>query len=174
MVSKMLQDAVKKRDLIAARSAFYTIILLDPSFTKGKFNEALQYVKNSGWDNFIDEHNGEELEPEEEWNEEYFDLLAAKLQENFSEQRIRDLKRVARKLSPARQEVVEKERKKEEQRVQYKSVEKSRTNESGTRKAESKSMWASLRDEAKRGMEKWKREKQQKNEEHYNRNRPKK
>ena len=44
MVSKVLQDAVSKRDLIAARSAFYTIILLDPSFTKRKFNEALQYV----------------------------------------------------------------------------------------------------------------------------------
>lgn len=174
MVSKVLQDAVGKRDLIAARSAFYTIILLDPSFTKGKFNEALQYVKNSGWDNFIDEHNGEELKPEEEWNEEYFDLLAAKLQENFSEQRIRDLKRVAKKLSPARQEVVTKEREKENQRLQNKSAEKSEIKKSGTRKTESKGVWANWWDEAKRGMEKRKREKQQKNEEHYNINRPKK
>lgn len=174
MVSKVLQDAVSKRDLIAARSAFYTIILLDPSFTKRKFNEALQYVKNSGWDNFMDEHNGEELKPEEEWNEEYFDLLAAKLQENFSEQRIRDLKRVARKLSPARQEVVAKERKKEEQSLRNKSAVKSKTGKSEISNAKPKSFLENWKDQTKRGMEKWKREKQQKNEDHYNRNRPKK
>lgn len=95
-ISETLKNAVFNGDLTAVRSCFYTILLSDPGFKTNKFDEALEYVKSKNMENFIDEHDGEMLIPEEEWNDEYFDLLASKLQDNFSEIRIRQLKEVAK------------------------------------------------------------------------------
>lgn len=98
VISEGLRKAVENKDIATARSSFYTIILSDPMFHTSKFDEALKYVKDQGFDNFMDVHDGEELKPEEEWTEEYFDILASKLQDNFSEERISQIKKVAEAL----------------------------------------------------------------------------
>ena len=108
-----LKLAVDNRDIVAVKSSFYTMILSDPTFRTSKFDEAFQYVKNSNLDGFIDEHDGEELLPESEWDEDYFDLLASKLLDNFSEERIQQLKKVAAGLDDS------KEVKKEEEKKTY-------------------------------------------------------
>lgn len=97
-ISEVLKKAVFDDDITAIRSCFYTILLSDPGFKTNRFDEAINYVKLQGI-NIIDKHNGEELLSEEDWNEEYFDLLVSKLQDNFSEERIRQIKTVARKIS---------------------------------------------------------------------------
>lgn len=125
LISKSLKKAVENKDIIAIRSSFYTIILSDPRFKTSKFDEALQYVKAHNLDGFIDVHDGEELKPESEWDEEYFDIISSKLQDNFSEERITQLKKVARGLDEAKtyeyvsrdkrlsaQEMIQKERQK--------------------------------------------------------------
>lgn len=98
MISEGLKRAVAEHDIVAARSSFYTIILSDPMFQTNKFDEALEYVKRHPFEGFMDPHDGEELIGEAQWDEAYFDLLASKLQDNFSEERILQLKRVAKGL----------------------------------------------------------------------------
>ncbi len=100
-ISEYLRNAVDNKDIAKIHSAFYSIILSDPFFEFGRFDEALMYVKNADIEGFIDVHDGEELEPQEEWNEEYFDYLISKLQDNFSEVRIDQVKKVARGLNSA-------------------------------------------------------------------------
>lgn len=97
-ISETLRNAVNDKDITAIRSCFYTIILSDPGFKSKRFEEALNFVKASNVDGVMDLHDGEELFPEEEWNEAYFDLLASKMQDNFSEERIAQLKKVAKKI----------------------------------------------------------------------------
>lgn len=97
-ISETLRNAVECRDLVSIKSSFYTIILSDPAFKTGRFDEALEYLKDKKIEDIMEKHDGEELKPEEEWNEEYFDLLASKLQDNFSEERIKHIKQVAKKL----------------------------------------------------------------------------
>lgn len=98
-ISDTLKKAVEIGDIITIRSSFYTIILSDPGFKTNSFEEALNYVKNANITGLMDEHDGEELLSESEWDDDYFDLLASKLQDNFSEERIEQLKKVAHKLS---------------------------------------------------------------------------
>lgn len=95
-VSEGLKKAVEEKDIVAVRSLFYTIILSDPMFRTSKFDETLEYVKQQKIEGLMDDYDGEELKPEEEWTEEYFDILASKLQDNFSEERIAQIKKVAK------------------------------------------------------------------------------
>ena len=98
IISENLKNAVLDNDLTAIRSSFYTILLSDPGFETDRFDEALEYVKSHNVKDLIDEHDGEELLEKEYWNEEYFDLLASKLQDNFSKERIKQLKTVAKEV----------------------------------------------------------------------------
>ena len=98
-ISETLRKAVEDKDIVTIRSSFYTIILSDPLFQTGKFDEAFSYVKERGIQEFVDAHDGEELIPEAEWDEEYFDMLASRLQDNFSEERMKQIRKVAEKLS---------------------------------------------------------------------------
>lgn len=98
-ISETLRKAVNDKDITAIRSCFYTIVLSDPGFKTQKFDEALNFVKASNVDGVVDVHDGEELLPEEEWNDAYFDFLASKMQDNFSEERIEQLKKVAKGIS---------------------------------------------------------------------------
>lgn len=97
-ISETLKNAVDNHDVTAVRSCFYTIVLSDPGFQTNRFDEALNFVRSSHMDGLMDAHDGEELLPEEEWNEEYFDLLVSKLQDNFSEERIEQVKKVAKAI----------------------------------------------------------------------------
>lgn len=98
MLSNTLVEAVKNKDVRSVKNSFYTIILSDPFFDTGRFDEAIEYVKNSNLSGFIDEHDGEKLIDKSEWTETYFDLLASRLVDNFSEERIEQIKMVAEKL----------------------------------------------------------------------------
>lgn len=98
MINENLKKAVDAKDILAARGFFYTIILSDPAFKTSKFEECFQYVMDRGLEGFLDPHDGEELKPKTEWDEKYFDLLASKLQDNFSMERISQLKKVASEL----------------------------------------------------------------------------
>ena len=98
-ISETLKNAVEKKDITTIRSSFYTIIMSDPGFKTNRFDEALNYVKSHDVEGFIDVHDEEELLPESEWDSEYFDLLVSKMQDNFSEERIEQIKRVAEYIS---------------------------------------------------------------------------
>ena len=106
MISESFKNAVETKNTMAVKSSFYTIILSDPGFKTGKFDEALKYVKDNNFAELFDSHNGEEILPESEWTEEYFDLLASKLQDNFSEERISQIKYVAKVVYPSEQSKV--------------------------------------------------------------------
>ncbi len=97
-VNKSLQEAVNTRDLIAIRSAIYTIILSDPGFKTGKFDEAWDYIKTKEVEGLFDSSDDERILPEEEWNDSYFDELVSELPDCFSEERVSKIKRVGRKL----------------------------------------------------------------------------
>lgn len=98
-----LEEAIQKKNLVGIYSVFYTIAHGDPAFSTGKFEEALAYVKSRHIDGFLQEFDGDEFEPEENWNEEYWAFLASTLIDNFCEIRIDHLKQVGRKVYPARQ-----------------------------------------------------------------------
>ena len=97
-ISDGLKRSIETHDIVGARSSFYTIILSDPEFTTNRFDEAITYVKERGFTDIFDEHDGEELKNSNKWNETYFDFMASKLQDNFSEKRIQYLKEIARYL----------------------------------------------------------------------------
>ncbi len=99
-VSKVLEDAVNSNDVSRVYSAFYTIMLSDPGFSTDKFDKAMDYVQNKNMRTFIMPHDGEVFEREEKWTQEYWDIQASKLMDNFSKERIEHLKDVGRKLHP--------------------------------------------------------------------------
>lgn len=98
-ISENLKKALEISDITGIRSSFYTIILSDPGFKTNRFDEALEYVKATNITGIIDVHDGEKILPKEEWDEAYFDSLSSKLLDNFSEERIEQIKIVARALS---------------------------------------------------------------------------
>ena len=106
-LSKTMETAIVERDLGKIYSSFYTILLSDPSFESKKFDEALEIVKSKNIPGFMQPFNGKGLLDKSEWNHEYWDKLASELIDNFSEQRIKDLKAVSAVVYPA-------EKKKEE------------------------------------------------------------
>lgn len=99
VVSDTLQKAINDKDIATIRSSFYTIILSDPYFRTNKFDETLKYVQKQQIEGLFDADIGAELKDKSEWNEEYFDLLASQLQDNFSIARINQLKQVAEYLA---------------------------------------------------------------------------
>ena len=101
VMNENFRRAIENKDIVSIRSFFYTIILSDPGFKTNKFDEALAFVKDKNIEGVIVAHDEEELLPEEKWTEEYFDLLASKLQDNFSEERIEQIKKVAKRLNTA-------------------------------------------------------------------------
>lgn len=94
-----LRDALNAQDISAVHSYLYTMILSDPGFQSSRFDDALR-IAIQQLPQVIEPHNGEELKPESEWAEEYYDLLTSKLIDNFSMERINQLKKVARVLYP--------------------------------------------------------------------------
>ena len=97
-----LEEAIQKQNLVGIYSVFYTIAHGDPAFSSGKFDEALDYVKSKQIPGFLQEFDGDEFEPEENWNEEYWAFLASALIDNFCETRIAHLKQVGQKIYPSK------------------------------------------------------------------------
>lgn len=95
-----LEDAIAKKSLVGIYSVFYTIAHGDPNFSTGKFREVLRYVKSKHIEGFMEAFDGEEFEPEENWDKEYWALVASSLMDNFCEERISHLEQVGRKVYP--------------------------------------------------------------------------
>lgn len=97
-ITKTLEEAVNKGDLTGIYSIFYTVLHEDPSFSTGKFDQLLAYVKSRNVKGLMQPFDGEEFEAEEKWNKEYWAIQASELVDNFCEERIEHLKKVGKKL----------------------------------------------------------------------------
>lgn len=95
-----LEDAIKQNSLVGIYSVFYTIVHGDPNFSTNKFYEIFQYVKTKNIKGFLQEFDGEEFEPEENWNKEYWAFVASSLIDNFCVERIHHLEQVGKKVYP--------------------------------------------------------------------------
>jgi len=103
-----LEDAISKKSLVGIYSVFFTIAHGDPNFSTNKFKEVLQYVKGQNIDGLMQEFDGEEFEPEDKWDEDYWALIASSLIDNFCEERINHLEAVGKKLYPIREKKIPK------------------------------------------------------------------
>ena len=101
-----LEEAIKNNNLVGIYSVFYTIAHGDPNFTTGKFYDVLAYVQSKNVAGFMQEFDGDEFEPEENWDEDYWALIASSLMDNFCEIRIKHLEEVGKKVYP---EIVKKQ-----------------------------------------------------------------
>ena len=95
-----LEEAIKNNNLVGIYSVFYTIAHGDPNFTTGKFYDVLAYVQSKNIVGFMKEFDGDEFETEENWDEDYWALIASSLMDNFCETRIKHLEEVGRKVYP--------------------------------------------------------------------------
>lgn len=97
-ISATMEKAIEEQDLDKIYSSFYTIALSDPEFSTGKFEEILRYIKNKNLPGFLKQYDGALLRSEEEWNEDYWNILLSELMDNFCEERIAQLKEVGKKI----------------------------------------------------------------------------
>lgn len=97
-----LEDAISKKNMVGVYSVFYTIAHGDPNFSTGKFRSVLNYVKMQNLEGFMQVFDGEEFETEEQWDEDYWALIASSLIDNFCEERINHLEEIGKKLYPIR------------------------------------------------------------------------
>lgn len=97
-----LEDAISKKSLVGIYSVFYTIAHGDPNFSTNKFKDVLAYVKMKNITGLMQEFDGEEFEPEEKWDEDYWALIASSLIDNFCEERIGHLEAVGKKVYPVK------------------------------------------------------------------------
>ena len=123
-LSKTMEDAVKEQDLGKIYSSFYTILLSDPGFATGKFDETFEIVKKRNVPGFIQKYNGVPFEKESQWNQQYWDRLLSELMDNFCIERIEHLKDVSRKVYPQEEQKQASEQKKTDP-LQTENVQKS-------------------------------------------------
>lgn len=95
-----LEEAIRNNNLTGIYSVFYTIAHGDPNFSTGKFYDLLAYVQSKNIQGFMQEFDGDEFETEENWDEDYWALIASSLMDNFCEIRIKHLEEVGKKVYP--------------------------------------------------------------------------
>lgn len=103
MNDKNILSAVEKRNITNIRSALKGNINEDMNFSKGVFNESLNYVFQHGItkSELFDEHDGTVFDlNKDNWIREHFNNVMADLLFNFSEERINHIKQVGRHLYP--------------------------------------------------------------------------
>lgn len=94
------EEAILNSNLVRIRSAFTVIAHEDPSFSTGKFQQALEYVKSKNIEGLFVEFDRRTFQPEEEWNEDYWALIVSSLVDNFCMERINHLKDISHVLYP--------------------------------------------------------------------------
>ena len=102
-LSKAMENAIQEKNLDGIYASFYTLLLYDPSFSTGAFDETFQYIKSLGIPGFVQKYNGTEFKDAEEWNEEYWDMVASELVDNFCVERIQHLKKISAKVYAKKQ-----------------------------------------------------------------------
>lgn len=103
MFNDYLEEAISNKKITLIRNEFSVIAHEDPSFSTGKFDATLEYVKSKKIDGVFDAFDGRVFKSKEEWNEEYWALIVSSLMDNFCEERIDHLKEVSRYLYPSKQ-----------------------------------------------------------------------
>lgn len=98
ILSKSMENAIKEKDFGKVYSSFYTILLSDPGFTTGKFDETLKMIKEMNIPGFMQTYNGIPFRDESGWTQQYWDQLASELMDNFCEERIDMIRKVGRKV----------------------------------------------------------------------------
>ena len=107
-LSKAMENAIQEKNLDGIYASFYTLLLYDPSFSTGAFDETFQYIKSLDIPGFIQKYNGTEFKDADEWNEDYWDMVASELVDNFCVERIQHLKKISVKIYPKKQSSVPK------------------------------------------------------------------
>ena len=102
-LSKAMENAIQEKNLDGIYASFYTLLLYDPSFSTGAFDETFQYIKSLGIPGFVQKYNGTEFKDAGAWNEEYWDMVASELVDNFCVERIQHLKKISMKVYPKKQ-----------------------------------------------------------------------
>jgi len=96
--NKTLINAIENRELSKVYSILYTILLSDPGFKTGRFDQAIADIKAGNFEEVFQEYNGTEFKSENEWDKQYWDSVASDLVDNFCYERIEHLKEVSAKL----------------------------------------------------------------------------
>lgn len=101
ILSKTMESAIVEKDLGKIYSSFYTILLSDPGFSTGKFDQTFNEVKSRSIEGFLQPYNGKPFKTKEEWNPQYWDSVASELMDNFCVERIDHLKEVGDAVYPS-------------------------------------------------------------------------
>lgn len=110
-MTETLRSAIETKNISRIHSVFYTIAHEDPSFASGKYEETLRYVKNLNLNGLIEEHDGTDFAPQEEWNSDYWAAVASELQDNFSQERINHMIEVGKHVYGKKKPVTSESRK---------------------------------------------------------------
>ena len=99
--SNFLQECIDKRDLNGIKNALYVALNADRYFSTGNFDDILNYAKERVPE-FILPDKGETFKPESEWTEDYWSKLSVSLKNEFTMEKVRQLKKMSEKLYPPR------------------------------------------------------------------------
>ncbi|MEI0798996.1 hypothetical protein R4Q14_11815 [Brachyspira intermedia] len=97
--SNFLQECIDKRDLNGIKNALYVALNADRYFSTGNFDDILNYAKERVPE-FILPDKGEIFKPESEWTEDYWSELSVSLKNEFTMEKVRQLKKMSAKLYP--------------------------------------------------------------------------
>ncbi|MEI0491527.1 hypothetical protein R4J17_03695 [Brachyspira intermedia] len=99
--SNFLQECIEKRDVEGIKNILYMSLNTDRSFSIDNFDNILNYAKERVPE-FILPDKGETFKPESEWTESYWSELAVSLRNEFTMEKVRQLKKMSEKLYPPR------------------------------------------------------------------------
>lgn len=99
-LSKTMEDAIKENDLGKIYGSLYTILLSDPGFSNGKFDQALTELKERNIEGLFQSYDEKKFKDKEEWDQQYWDSVASELIDNFCYERIDHLKEISKVLYP--------------------------------------------------------------------------
>ncbi|MEI0551403.1 hypothetical protein R4K89_13970 [Brachyspira intermedia] len=98
--SDTLNECIEKRDLNGIKNALYMALNIDRSFSTGNFDDMMNYIKSKGITDFISPDKGETFKSE--CTESYWTELAVSLRNEFTMEKVRQLKKMSEKLYPPR------------------------------------------------------------------------
>ena len=96
-----LQECIEKRDIEGIKNVLYTSLNNDRTFYTSRFDDMLNYVKEKVPEVILPD-KGEVFEDESNWTEKYWTKVAVSLRNEFTMEKVRQLKKMSEKLYPAR------------------------------------------------------------------------
>ncbi|MDO6993455.1 hypothetical protein Q5M87_05460 [Brachyspira innocens] len=97
--SNFLQECIEKRDVEGIKNILYMSLNTDRSFSTGNFDNILNYAKERVPE-FISSDKGETFKSE--CTESYWSELAVSLRNEFTMEKVRQLKKMSEELYPPR------------------------------------------------------------------------